>query len=114
MINWSSRQAPEEIWDTKIAPLIEKKMAEEKTPVVRFKKLAHKIIAEVSLAENTMRVPVDSHGVRIFSDLVPSALVDSEGDRVALLELEDVASHHRDHPLLGDLGSVRHVLATRD
>ena len=57
---------------------------------------------------------VESHGVRIFSDLVPSALVDSEADRAALLELEDVASHHRDHPLLGDLGSVRHVLATRD
>ena len=58
--------------------------------------------------------PVDSHGVRIFSDLVPSALVDSEADRAALLELEEVASHHPDHPLLGDLGSVRHVLATRD
>ena len=27
---------------------------------------------------------VDSHGVRIFSDLVPSALVDSEADRTAL------------------------------
>jgi S-adenosylmethionine-dependent methyltransferase len=57
--------------------------------------------------------PVDSHGVRIFSDLVPSALVDSEADRTALLELEEVASHHGDHPLLGALGSVRHVLATR-
>ncbi|HYJ28057.1 MAG TPA: SAM-dependent methyltransferase, partial [Nocardioides sp.] len=57
---------------------------------------------------------VQSTGVRIFSDLVPSALVDSEADRAALLDLEDVASHHRDHPLLGDLGSVRHVLATRD
>ena len=42
--------------------------------------------------------PVDSHGVRIFSDLVPSALVDSEGDRAALLELEEVASRHADHP----------------
>ena len=56
---------------------------------------------------------VDSHGVRIFSDLVPSALVDSEADRAALLELEEVASCHLGHPLLGDLGSVRHVLATR-
>ena len=44
---------------------------------------------------------------------VPSAYLDSEADRTALLELEDVASHHRDHPLLGALGSVRHVLATR-
>ena len=57
---------------------------------------------------------VDSHGVRIFSDLVPSALVDSEADRTALTELEEVASHHPDHPLLGALGSVRHVLAVRD
>ena len=58
--------------------------------------------------------PVDSHGVRIFSDLVPSALVDTEADRTALLELEQAASRHPDHPLLGALGSVRHVLATRD
>ncbi len=58
--------------------------------------------------------PYESHGVRIFSDLVPSALVDSEADRAALLELEAVAASHPDHPLLGDLGSVRHVLATRD
>jgi SAM-dependent methyltransferase len=56
---------------------------------------------------------VESTGVRIFSDLVPSALVDSEADRAALLDLEEVASHLPDHPLLGDLGSVRHVLATR-
>ena len=52
--------------------------------------------------------------MRIFSDLVPSALVDSEADRAALLDLEDVASHHPDHPCSADLGSVRHVLATRD
>ncbi|WP_392542302.1 class I SAM-dependent methyltransferase [Oryzobacter telluris] len=59
--------------------------------------------------------PVDSHGVRIFSDLVPSALVDSEADRTALLSLEAVASTHPTHAaLLGALGSVRHVLATRD
>jgi superfamily II DNA/RNA helicase len=69
MINWSSRQAPEEIWETKLVPLIEKKMAEAKTPVVRFKKLAHKIIAEVSLAEQTMRVPVDVHGVALFKPI---------------------------------------------
>lgn len=69
MINWTSRQAPEEIWETKIAPLVEKKMAEARTPVVRFKKLSHKIIAEVSLAEQTMRVPVDAHGVALFKPI---------------------------------------------
>jgi superfamily II DNA/RNA helicase len=66
MINWTSRQAPEEIWETNIAPLVEKKMAGAGTPVVRFKKLAHKIIAEISLAEQKMRVPVDRHGVALF------------------------------------------------
>jgi superfamily II DNA/RNA helicase len=65
MINWTSRQAPEEIWESKLAPLIERKLAEAKTPVVRFRTLAHKIVADVSLAELTMRVPVDSHGVAL-------------------------------------------------
>jgi hypothetical protein len=69
MINWTSRQAPEEIWDSKLVPLIERKMAEAKTPVVRFKKLAHKIVAEISLAEQTMKVPVDRHGVALFKPI---------------------------------------------
>ncbi|HEV8543239.1 MAG TPA: DEAD/DEAH box helicase, partial [Verrucomicrobiae bacterium] len=69
MINWTSRQAPEEIWESKLVPLIERKMAEAKTPVVRFKKLAHKIVAEVSLAEQTMRAPVDRHGVALFKPI---------------------------------------------
>ena len=56
---------------------------------------------------------LESRGVRVFSDLVPSALVDSEADRAALLELEAAAGSSADHPLLADLGSVRHVLATR-
>jgi superfamily II DNA/RNA helicase len=69
MINWTSRQAPEEIWESKLAPLIESKMAQAKTPVVRFKKLAHKIVAELSLAEQTMKVPVDRHGIPLFKPI---------------------------------------------
>lgn len=57
--------------------------------------------------------PVQAHGVRAFIDLVPSALVDSDADRAALLALEDAASHDAAHPLLGALGSALHVLATR-
>jgi hypothetical protein len=69
MINWTSRQAPEDIWETTIRPLVEKKMADAATPVVRFRMLSHKIIAEVSLAEQTMRVPVDRHGVALFKPI---------------------------------------------
>lgn len=63
LTNWNGRQAPMELWESHIAPLTARKLAEQKFPVVRFKALAHKIIAEVSLAEQTMRAPVDSHGV---------------------------------------------------
>jgi SAM-dependent methyltransferase len=56
---------------------------------------------------------IDVHGVRLFSDLVPSALVDSEADRTALLELEQAASRHPDFGFLGQLGAAVHVLARR-
>src|ERR1051325_5533915 len=54
MTNWNGREAPMDLFHSKIAPLIEKKLAEQKFPVVRFKTLAHKVIAEVSLGEQTM------------------------------------------------------------
>lgn len=57
--------------------------------------------------------PVHVQGVRVFADLVPSGLVDSEADRAALLALEDVAASALHHPVLGALGSALHVLATR-
>ena len=57
--------------------------------------------------------PTRSTGIRTFVDLVPSALVQSEADRAALVSLEDAASHDPEHPLLGALGSALHVLATR-
>lgn len=66
LTNWSSRQAPMSLWQERLAPLVEKKLALQKLPVIRFKHLAHKIVAEVSLAEQTMRVPVDSHGVALW------------------------------------------------
>ncbi|KAB7742437.1 methyltransferase domain-containing protein [Nostocoides sp. F2B08] len=55
----------------------------------------------------------DVHGVRIFSDLVPSAYIDTEADRRALLELEAAAATHPDHPLLGQLGAATHIVARR-
>ncbi|MGL5864609.1 MAG: class I SAM-dependent methyltransferase [Dermatophilaceae bacterium] len=57
-------------------------------------------------------VPSDAHGVRVFADLVPSVLIDTDPGRVALLALEDAAVRHPGSPL-GALGSVLHVLATR-
>jgi hypothetical protein len=66
LTNWNGRQISLRLWHEKIAPRAERKLAERQLPVVRFKTLAQKIVAEVSLAEQTMRVPVDSHGVPMW------------------------------------------------
>lgn len=55
----------------------------------------------------------ESHGVRLFSDLVPSALVDSEAHRAALLDLERAAAAHPAFPFLGQLGAALHLVARR-
>ena len=52
------------------------------------------------------------HGVRVFADLVPSALSTSS-PTAALLELEHAASRHPDYAFLGQLGAALHVLARR-
>jgi len=66
LTNWNGRQATLPLWHEKISPLVEQRLAQQKTPLVRFTPQAHKIVAEVSVADLTMRVPVDSHGVALW------------------------------------------------
>jgi hypothetical protein len=66
LTNWNGRQAALSVWQEKIAPLVEGKLAHLKTPVVHFQTQAARILAQVSLAGLVMRVPVDSHGVAIW------------------------------------------------
>jgi superfamily II DNA/RNA helicase len=66
LTNWNGRQAPLNVWREKIAPLVETKLAHQQTPVVRFLTQAHRIIAQVSIADLTLRVPVDEFGVAIW------------------------------------------------
>ncbi len=66
LTNWSGRNATEELWQKEIAPLVEKRLALQRTPVARFISEPTKIIALVSLAEMTMRVPVDSRGIALW------------------------------------------------
>jgi superfamily II DNA/RNA helicase len=66
LTNWSGRQADMTLWEREIAPLVEKRLAQQRMSVVRFELQPHKIVALVSLAEMTMRVPVDLHGVAFW------------------------------------------------
>lgn len=53
-------------------------------------------------------------GVRMFSDLVPSALLDSDAARAALLELEEAVLADPDTAFLAGIGTSVHVIASRD
>jgi superfamily II DNA/RNA helicase len=76
LTNWSGRQAPMSLWQEKILPLIETKLAAQKTPVIRFERSGHKVQALVSVADLTIRVPVDSHGVALWKPIEREVLPD--------------------------------------
>jgi hypothetical protein len=60
---------PLHLWQEKVMPLVEQKLAQMKTPVVRFETRGYKILALVSLADLTTRVPVDSYGVALWKPI---------------------------------------------
>ena len=66
LTNWNGRQAPLAVWEEKIAPLVVQRLADQKTPLVRFRTDGHRIVALVSIADLTIRVPVDQHGVALW------------------------------------------------
>jgi hypothetical protein len=69
LTNWSNRQAPLALWHEKIAPLLSEKLAQQKTAVISFQDQPQRVVACVSLAGLTMRVPIDSHGIAIWRPL---------------------------------------------
>jgi len=66
LTNWSGRQVTEESWRKQVLPLVRQKLAEQKTPVVAIEEAERRIMARVSIAELTLRVPVDAHGVALW------------------------------------------------
>ncbi len=55
-----------------------------------------------------------ARGTGILSHLVPASLIDSDADRVALDELDDLLVRGPGREILGTLGSALHVIARRD
>ncbi len=66
LIHWGGRQAPLEVWTEKIVPLLEQKLAAQKTPLVGMIDDGARIIAHLSIAGLALRVPVDRHGVALW------------------------------------------------
>ncbi len=63
---WPRRQVSVDEWNGKVILLLGEKLAMEKTPLVRLKEHPLKIVAEVSLAEQSLRVPIDDAGVALW------------------------------------------------
>lgn len=57
---------------------------------------------------------LEARGVRIFTDFVPYEYVDTEADRQALLELEELAAADDGRIGLSALGAAAHLIARRD
>jgi hypothetical protein len=69
LTNWNGRQVPRAVWEENIVPLLERRLAEHNTPVVRILLEQQRIVAHLSLAEVVMRVPVDSYGVAFWKPI---------------------------------------------
>ena len=67
----------------------------------------------IALLETAGLTTTRAHGIRLFSDLVPGALIDSDADRSALLDVERAVAAHPDFAALAALGTSLHVIATK-
>lgn len=63
---WSGRQTRLEIWRSLVVPLVERAFKNQRLPVIRFIEEPHQILALITLAEQTAKVPVDRHGVALW------------------------------------------------
>ncbi len=74
--NWNGRQATGETWRSKIVPLLEDRLAGQRTPIVRFSEEGHRILAVVSIADLPTRAIIDSHGVALWHPATRDVLPD--------------------------------------
>jgi hypothetical protein len=66
LVNWNGRQMEMPVWENEVVPLLRKRLAEQRTPVIRFTQEEQRILAIVSIADLTARVPVDKYGIAIW------------------------------------------------
>jgi hypothetical protein len=63
---WTGREASAEVWTRQIVPLLERRLIAQKTPLVRLVAEPPRLVAHLSLADLTLRVPVDAAGVALW------------------------------------------------
>jgi superfamily II DNA/RNA helicase len=63
---WNGRETRLSVWRELVVPLVERAFRSQKLPVLRFIEEPQQILALLSLAEQTTKVPVDAHGVPLW------------------------------------------------
>jgi len=66
LTNWNGRQTPVTTWREKVVPLLQERLAQQNTPVVKFSDEGQRVVAWVSIAALPIRAAVDSHGVALW------------------------------------------------
>jgi len=66
LTGWNKRVVPMKLWRKKIQPLLEDKLSELNTPVVRFYRFDHRLLVQVRLDFQSILAHVDSHGVALL------------------------------------------------
>jgi hypothetical protein len=80
LINWHGRDMTAAVFRDDVLPKVSQALAAQKLPVVRFVEHAQNVAALVSLAAQTVKVPVDRHGVPLWRprerDILPPGCAD--------------------------------------
>jgi len=69
LTDWAFREVTAEVWEHGVQPLLAERLVRQGTPVEKFWHRNHQIIVNVSLANLTLKVPVDAHGVALWKPL---------------------------------------------
>ncbi len=73
-LGWRGKAMTRSLWDQKFGPQLQKRMAQRGTPISHYRNERGKIVAWFSLEGQTLRVPVDRHGVALWKPPVREVL----------------------------------------
>lgn len=66
LTNWNGRALDPRVWEEEVVPLLRAKLDALNTPIAALITQGHQIVAHLSVARLTLKVPVDGHGVAIW------------------------------------------------
>ena len=69
LTGWRMRVVPLALWQKKIQPLLEEKLAANQTPVEQFRREDNRLLVQLRLGQQAVPAHVDSHGVALWRPL---------------------------------------------